>query len=149
MGRPAGAAATHAGKCRLIALGVVRAAIHLFVSTTLDYGYSSDELYFLDSTDRLVWGFVDHPPLSVAALAAVRWVLGDSLLAVRVVPSLLGGATVVLGGLLARELGGGRAAQVLSALTVLAWPPFLGNWMPTWMPMRRWPLYWRSSPALR
>jgi hypothetical protein len=109
----------------LLVLGAVRAAIHIFVSVALDYGYSTDELYFLDSTDRLDWGYVDHPPLCVAVLAAVRWVLGDSLLAVRVVPSMLGGVTVVLGGLLARELGGGRAAQLLSALTALVWPPFL------------------------
>ena len=72
------------------------------------YGLFRDEYYYLACADHLAWGYVDQPPLSIAVLAAVRALLGDSLLAVRLVPALLGGTLVVLGGLLARALGGGR-----------------------------------------
>ncbi|TMA33286.1 MAG: glycosyltransferase family 39 protein [Deltaproteobacteria bacterium] len=61
----------------------------------------------------------DHPPLSIAILGGVRALLGDSLFAIRVVPALLGGTTVVLTGLMAREMGGGRAAQGLAGLAAL------------------------------
>jgi len=44
------------------------------------WGYMTDELYYLDSIDRLDWGFVDHPPLSIALLGGVRALIGDSLL---------------------------------------------------------------------
>ncbi|HXY38628.1 MAG TPA: hypothetical protein VEQ10_03115, partial [Vicinamibacteria bacterium] len=66
------------------------------------YGLFRDEYYYLACADHLGWGYVDHPPLSIAVLASVRAVLGDSLPAVRLVPALLGGALVLLGALLAR-----------------------------------------------
>ncbi len=80
------------------------------------YGYFRDELYYLASTEHLAWGYVDHPPLSIALLAAVRGLAGDSLPAIRLVPALLGAATILLVALLARRLGGGRAAQAVAAL---------------------------------
>lgn len=102
----------------LIGLALIKVAVHL-LSAAFAWGYMSDELYYLDSIDRLDWGFVDHPPLSIAVLGGVRALLGDSLFAIRVLPALLGGLTVILGGLMAREMGGGRAAQGLAALAVL------------------------------
>jgi len=91
------------------------------------YGLFRDEYYYLACADHLGWGYVDHPPLSIAVLAAVRAVLGDSLPAVRLVPALLGGTLVVLGALLARALGGGRRAQLLGAVAVAAVPEYLGQ----------------------
>ena len=91
------------------------------------YGYFRDELYYLASTDHLDWGYVDHPPLSIAILALIRAVFGDSLLALRVVPALVGVATVFVAGVIARQLGGGRFAQGLTALCVLMSPVFLGT----------------------
>ena len=83
---------------------------------SLAWGYMTDELYFLDSTDHLQWGYVDHPPLSIAVLALLRPLTGDGIFAIRVLPALLGAATIVLTGLIAREIGGGRTAQGLAAL---------------------------------
>jgi len=109
----------------LVGLGFAKVLIHALSGWLLAWGYMTDELYFLDSVDRLDWGFVDHPPLSVALLAPVRAVLGDSLPAIRLLPALLGAATVVLTGILARELGGGRVAQGLAALAVVTCPVYL------------------------
>src|SRR6185369_13898603 len=68
------------------------------------------------------WGFVDMPPLFPALTALVRAVCGDSLFAVRLVPTLASAGLVFLTGLLARDLGGRRFAQGLAALTVLTAP---------------------------
>jgi 4-amino-4-deoxy-L-arabinose transferase-like glycosyltransferase len=68
---------------------------------------------------------MDFPPAIALVAEAVRATLGDSLLAIRLVPALAGTALVVLAALVARELGGGRWAQALAALGVVASPLFL------------------------
>jgi hypothetical protein len=106
----------------LLAIASLRVAFHLFAAACLAWGYTSDELYFLDSADRLAWGYVDHPPLTVVVLAGWTGLFGDSLVAVRTLSSLLAGLHVALTGLLARELGGGCTAQALAALAVFFFP---------------------------
>jgi len=108
----------------LATLLVAKLALHLLAIS--QYGYFRDELYYLASTEHLTWGYVEHPPLSIAILALVRSLLGDSLPALRLVPLLAGMATIWLTVLLARELGGGRVAQALAGLAALLSPVFLG-----------------------
>jgi hypothetical protein len=90
------------------------------------YGYFRDELYYLACARHLAWGYVDHPPLSIAVLALDRATLGDTRLAMRLVPALAGTVVVLLTGWLARELGGGRVAMVLASIAVLITPEYLG-----------------------
>ncbi len=90
------------------------------------YGIFRDELYYLACASHLAWGYVDQPAFSIGILAGVRALLGDGLLAVRLVPALLGGVLVLLAARLARELGGGRFAQGLAALAVAVAPQYLG-----------------------
>src|SRR5216683_3128010 len=75
----------------------------------------------------IIWTGVTSitPPLSIVMLAIVRGLLGDSLLVVRLVPALLFGLLVWLAACLARELGGGRFAQSLAALSVAIAPQYL------------------------
>ncbi len=108
----------------LLLLAAIKAALHCYSHSA--YGYFRDELYYLDCASHLDWGYVDHPPLSIAILAACKALLGTSLWAIRLPAALAGGATVMLSGLLAWRLGGGRFAQFLTALTVLIAPVFLG-----------------------
>jgi hypothetical protein len=107
----------------LAGLGAVKLLIHLALAGR--YGYFRDELYFLDCGRRLDWGYVDHAPL-VALWAKLALLLGGSLPALRLFPALAGALLVVLTGLLAWRLGGGRFAQALAALAVLAAPINLG-----------------------
>lgn len=110
----------------LVALALVKIGVHLVSAGLFAYGYMSDELYYFDCADRLAWGYVDHPPFSIAVLWLVRTAFGDGLIALRLVPALAGAATVVLAGLMARELGGGRVAQGLAGLAALVSPVYLG-----------------------
>ncbi|MCI0656888.1 MAG: glycosyltransferase family 39 protein [Acidobacteria bacterium] len=107
------------------ALAAVKLLLHVVAIN--QYGYFRDELYYLASTEHLDWGYVDHPPLSIAILALVRALLGDSLVAVRIVPVLAGVATIFLVGLITRRLGGGGFAQGLAGLCTLMSPVFLGQ----------------------
>ena len=104
-------------------LALIKVAVHLY--TGRRYGFFVDELYYLDCARHLAWGYVDQPPLVAALAWFERTFLGDSLLAVRSPTILAGAAEVVLTGLIARELGGGRFAQFLSALCVLVAPGIL------------------------
>ncbi len=90
-------------------LGTVQVLIHLLANGR--YGMFRDEFYYIACSDHLAWGYVDHPPFSIALLAGSRAVLGDTVQAIRVLSALAGGMTVFLAALIARELGGGRFAQ--------------------------------------
>lgn len=107
----------------LRAIAAAKVLVHLAAITR--YGYFRDELYYLASTEHLAWGYVDHPPLSIAVLAVVRGLFGDSLVALRSLPLACGVALVLVTGMLAARLGGGRAAQGLAALAVAAAPVYL------------------------
>lgn len=68
---------------------------------------------------------MDFPPAIALIAESVRATVGESLFAIRLVPALAGTAILVLAACIARELGGGRWAQGLAALGVLASPLFL------------------------
>ena len=90
------------------------------------YPVFRDEFYYLACADHLAMGYVDHPPLSILILAAWRSVFGDSIHSLRVLPSLAGGAIVLLTSALAGALGGGAFARALAAVSVLAAPSLFG-----------------------
>lgn len=79
-------------------------------------GYHRDELYFLEASRHLAFGYVDQPPLSVLFAWLSRHLFGDSLFGLRLFPALAFGGTLFLAGAIAREFGGRRSAQVFAAL---------------------------------
>ena len=91
--------------------GLASVPILLVVSTSGRYGYSGDEFYYLANSEHLAWGYVDHPPLSIALLVASRAIFGDAIWALRLLPALAVAAVVVLTGLMARRLGAGVFGQ--------------------------------------
>ena len=112
---------------RSAALGLIVLAKLVVQALALPrYGYFRDELYYLACADHLAWGYVDHPPLSIAILWLQRALFGDSLFALRALPALAGCLTILLTARLARDLGGGRFAQTLAALAALVSPIYLG-----------------------
>jgi dolichyl-phosphate-mannose--protein O-mannosyl transferase len=105
------------------ALAAIKLLLHLYAGR--HYGYFVDELYYVACAQHLAWGYVDQPPLIALAARVARVLLGDSLSAIRFLPALAGAGTVMLTGLIARELGGKRFSQGLAALCALAAPGFL------------------------
>src|SRR4029450_6684911 len=103
----------------LVLLGVAKLGLHLALANR--YGYFRDELYFLDCGRNLDWGYVDHAPM-IGLVARLALALGASLPLLRAIPALAGALLVVLTMLIAHRLGGGRFAQALSGLAVLAAP---------------------------
>jgi hypothetical protein len=114
-----------AGVIILAALAAVQVVLHL--ATAGNYGMFRDEFYYIECAKHLDWGYVDHPPLSIAVLAGSLKVFGDSQTAVRLVPALIGGVILVLFWLMAGELGGGTWAKSTAALVACLCPPLLGQ----------------------
>jgi 4-amino-4-deoxy-L-arabinose transferase-like glycosyltransferase len=106
-----------------LAFAALKLLLHALAIT--NYGYFRDELYYIACSKHLAWGYVDQPPFSIAVLAVVRAVLGESLVALRLLPALCGAATVVLTGMITTRLGGGRVAQALACLCAVVAPVWL------------------------
>jgi len=109
---------------------IVAAALHL--GTSWRYGYFRDELYFIACSKHLAWGYVDQPPL-VAVAALLSSPAAYQLTALRILPALAAVLTVFLAVAMARELGGGRYAQILTGVAATLAPAYLllGNTLTT------------------
>jgi hypothetical protein len=113
-------------RCDRTAALLAAAITLVHLATAGGYGIFRDELYYLACSRHLDWGYVDHPPMVAALAWLVRHTLGTSLLAIRLLPALAAGITVVLTAAIARQLGGGRFAQLLAGLAVALAPQYLG-----------------------
>lgn len=97
-------------------LSLTRLLLHIFVNVCCAYGYFRDELYYLACSDHLAFGYVDQPALSIFILKLHTLIAGKSLVAIRIIPAVAGGATVFVTGLITREMGGRKFAQFLACL---------------------------------
>ncbi|MGA8535566.1 MAG: glycosyltransferase family 39 protein [Candidatus Tumulicola sp.] len=112
-------------KLRPVSYAIACAAVVLHLAFNHRFGYYRDELYFIDCARHLAWGYVDQPPLA----PLVTWMaapVGYALWALRLLPAILSGVTVLLACLIARELRGGGFAQGITGLAVALAPGFLG-----------------------
>lgn len=107
----------------IIYLVFIKLLAHLLTSRS--YGYFIDELYTIAESKHLDFGFIDMPPLVPLILAITGWVAGYSLTAIRFLPAVCGALMVVFGVLMVRKLGGGKFAQVLTAVAVIIVPVWL------------------------
>jgi len=113
-------------KITLVAIAGGCLLLHLFVNVSGAYGFFRDELYYLACSDHLDWGYVDQPPFSLFLLKFSRILFGDSLTAIRVVPVLMHVATIVITGMMVKEMGGKLFAIFLACLIVALSPIHLG-----------------------
>lgn len=107
----------------LLYIATVTVVCHFIVSG--NYGYFGDELYTLACSRNLSLAFVDIPPVAPALLALNTALFGDSLTAIHILPSLFCGAMVLLVGLMAKELGGGKKAAVFAGLCAALVPVWM------------------------
>src|SRR5438105_9270369 len=111
----------------MIVVGIAFAKLVLHCIFNNRYGYFRDEFDYLSCAQHLAWGYVDQPPLLPFLVRISRHVLGESLRSVRFLPALSASAIVVLGAMIARELGGRRFALILTAICVLIAPIYLSD----------------------
>jgi len=112
------------GPALVVYLAAIDFVAHMAVAG--NYGYFRDELYYIVSgTQHLSLGYVDFPPFIAYVAALLNVISGDSLISIHVVPALNESFLVILAGMIAKELGGGRRAQLLAAVSTLLTFAFL------------------------
>ncbi|MGH7633165.1 MAG: glycosyltransferase family 39 protein, partial [Gemmatimonadaceae bacterium] len=100
-------------------------ALHLITALVTPYGLQRDEFLYLAMGAHLHLWRMDFPPAMALLAELMRATVGVSVVALRLVPALFSALLVVFAALFARELGGGRFAQALAALVIIASPAFL------------------------
>jgi 4-amino-4-deoxy-L-arabinose transferase-like glycosyltransferase len=98
-----------------MALGTI--LVHVLTGSR--YGFQRDELATLDDARHLAWGYVAYPPITPFFGRLSLLMFGTSLAGFRFFAALAEAVAVVLTGLMARELGGQRAAQLVAAAAAI------------------------------
>ncbi len=104
----------------VVAVAVLFGVAHML--TNGQYGFHRDEWQFLSDAQHLDWGFVPYPPLTAALEYLGLKMFGLSLVGLRWFSVLAQVLVIIAAGLMARDLGGGRLAQVFAALAVALSP---------------------------
>jgi hypothetical protein len=98
----------------LILIAAIRFLLHLL--TNNQYGFHQDALAFLANGLHLDWGYVAYPPLTPFIGRIGLELFGVSLVGIKSLAALAQCIAMVFTGLMAKELGGGRQAQVFAAI---------------------------------
>ena len=101
-----------------ILLSIAAAVALLHVFTNSRYGFHRDELQFLSDARHLDWGFVAYPPFTPFIERIGLALSGLNMVGLRLFSVLAQATIIVFAGLMAKELGGSRLAQVTAALAV-------------------------------
>ena len=110
----------------ILAFSALKLVIHLYTNAFAGYGIFRDELYYLSCADRPDFGYVDQPPFSIWVLGIIRFLIGDSVFTIRLIPAFLGAGTVFITGLIVKRMSGGKLAITISSLSVIFAPIFWG-----------------------
>src|SRR5947207_13179051 len=133
----------HRVTTRIVAgVAVVGLIVHLL--TIHRYGYFRDELYYIACARHLDFGYVDLAPLSAFLLRIELILFGRSLFALRIFPALASALTIVLTGILTRELGGRTWAIALACTSMLGSLFFLAVGA-SYSPNVYEPLFWTGA----
>ncbi|HCY76225.1 MAG TPA: hypothetical protein DHV28_09920 [Ignavibacteriales bacterium] len=92
-----------------------------------NYGLFRDEYYYVEISKHLDWGYVDVQPLTAIILAVSRAMFGESIFGIRIFSYLAGSAIIIVAGLIAREMHGGKFAQIFTGFTVIFSGVILGT----------------------
>jgi 4-amino-4-deoxy-L-arabinose transferase-like glycosyltransferase len=105
----------------LIMLALARILLQVF--TNGQYGFHQDELVTMDiATRHLAWGYVAWPPVTPFLARLALALFGPSLIGLRFFAVLAEGIVMLLAGLMVRDLGGSRWAQILCTVAVATTP---------------------------
>lgn len=111
------------GTALVLYLSLLKLVVHVATNGGyFGYGYHPDEFYYIACAEHLDFGYVDHPPLTPFMAYLARTCLGDSLFALRLLPAIAGALLVLVSGLMAQKMGGGRFAQCLASAAVIVAP---------------------------
>ncbi len=101
----------------LICIALATVVVHLIVGNR--YGIHRDELATLDDARHLAWGYVAYPPVTPFFGRISLELFGTSIRGFRFFANVAQAIAVLLTGLMAREMGGRRGAQLIAAVAAV------------------------------
>jgi hypothetical protein len=109
----------------VLLLAGVRLLLHC--ATNGQYGFHRDELAYFDDGRYLDWGYPAYPPFTPFLARISRELFGTSLVGLRFFAAFAQALVVVLAADMAKLLGGGRRAMILTAAMVCVAPVSIGS----------------------
>jgi len=101
----------------LVYIALATVVLHLILGNR--YGWNRDELATLEDARHLAWGYPAYPPVTPFFGRLSLELFGTSVRSFRFFANLSQAAAVVLTGLMARDMGAGRGAQLVAAVAAL------------------------------
>lgn len=91
---------------------ILKLLIHFFTNT--NYDLHRDAFLYIAQGEHLAWGYISVPPLTAFLSKVFRTLFGESLFALRLLPAVIGGFTVIYLNLMVKEFGGKSWALILA-----------------------------------
>ncbi len=124
---------------------ILKLGIHLLSNS--QFGFHRDELLYLAMGDHLDWGYKEVPPFIAGISRLSSAILGDSVFAIRIFPSLASALVVGITGLLVMAMNGKRFAIFVACSAMVISPSFLASGY-LFQPVVFDQLFWISSAFL-
>jgi hypothetical protein len=102
---------------------LAKLVIHLV--TASNYLLHRDAYLYLAQSGHPDWSYYSTPPLLAFLIRIHTFIWGDSILAIRLLPALIGTASIFIVGWLIKKLKGGTWAQLIGLSAYLLSPAFL------------------------
>ena len=102
---------------------VTKLLAHLFTNTQFEL--HRDEMLYFNMSDYPAFGYASVPPVIGFLALIVKGTFGFSVFGIRLIPALLGAASVFIMAKIIKELGGGVPALVIASVSFLLSPGFL------------------------
>ena len=104
----------------IVLFALAKLLFHIVTNT--QYGFHRDELATLDDARHLAWGYVAYPPLTPFLGRIELLLFGPSLTGFRSLAAAAQSLAIVIAAAIAHRLGGGAAAQWITAIAVAIAP---------------------------
>jgi len=85
----------------------------------ISYGFWRDEFYYIALSKHLAWGYVDVPPFMPFCIAGMRFLFGESIFSMHLLPAIFSAIVLVLTREIVKKFGGKLFAQTLALLCVM------------------------------
>lgn len=109
----------------IIFFSVLKLVIHLVSNS--HFGFHRDELLYMAMSEHLDWGYKEVPPF----IAGISWFsyvfLGDSIFAMRILPSIASALIVFITGLFVISMNGRRFSIIVACSAMVVSPSFLAS----------------------
>ncbi|MBN2708639.1 MAG: glycosyltransferase family 39 protein [Calditrichaceae bacterium] len=104
-------------------IAIIKLLIHLMTSE--NYELQRDAYLYIAQAHHLDFGYISIPPLLPFLIRIMEFIFGDSVLAMRLLPAIIGALSIIIIGKFALDAGGKTWAVLIACLAFSFSPAFL------------------------